>query len=130
MNTSAEDAGWIGYTPAGVPERWKDATPFAALPTRLRIGDMRAQQAAARSGLGLVLLPCFLCDPDPGLVRLSDPEFPRHQELWLLRHADARSNARVTALSEHIACGLRGLDPLLTGQTGQTVPAGSRPAST
>lgn len=124
------ETGWISFSAEGRPETWKQATPYPDLPTRLRIDDMRTQQAAACAGLGLTLLPCFLCDPDPGLVRVSEPDFPPFQQLWLLRHADARSNARVSALVDHIVAGMRGMAPLLTGQTGQTVLLGSGSAST
>ena len=112
--------GWISFSPHGAPETWKSKTPYPTLPTVLRCGDMRSQQAACRSGLGMALLPCFLCDPDPALVRLSDPECVPRQELWLLRHADARGNVRVRALTEHLVGSVARLSPLLLGETAKT----------
>ena len=110
-------AGWIGFTPVGQPEKWKRKTAFAALPTHVRMVDMRSQVAAMKAGMGISLLPCFLCDPDPDLRRISAVDFPSYQQLWLLRHADARHNARLRALSDHLFDGFRDLAPLLRGET-------------
>lgn len=115
-------AHWIGYTPYGEEERWKAETPFGDLPTMFRMEDMRSQQAACRLGLGLILLPCFVCDPDPGLVRVSEPDFPAFQRLWMLKHSDARSNGRVRAMTEHLRATFEEMKPLLRGQHGETVP--------
>ena len=113
----AQGAGWIGFTPVGQAETWKRKTGFAALPTHYRMADMRSQVTAMKAGMGISLLPCFLCDPDPDLRRISAVDFPSYQQLWLLRHADARNNARLKALSDHLYDGFRGLEPLLRGQT-------------
>lgn len=116
-------ARWISYTAFGEPERWKHETPFPDLPTYFRMEDMRTQQAACRRGLGIALLPCFLCDPDPGLVRISDPDFPPFQRLWLLKHADARSNGKVRALTSHLKHVMEEILPLLKGETGEAMQA-------
>ena len=116
------EGDWIGFTKPGVRETWKTETPFPEAATVLRMPDMRGQHLACRSGIGLALLPCFLCDPDPDLLRISAPEFPAYQTLWLLRHGDSLRNARVTALSEHLAAAFRTLLPLLQGKTRETDP--------
>ncbi|MQQ10292.1 LysR family transcriptional regulator [Epibacterium sp. SM1979] len=113
-------AGWISFSPDTSTEGWKKATPFAKLPTHLRILDMRAQQSSCRAGAGIVMLPCMLCDPDPELVRITEPEFVPRQDLWLLRHAELRDNVRVRALRDHIVGELPDLLPLLRGETAET----------
>ncbi len=115
-----EGAGWISFSPVDSPENWKKSTPFPHLPTHMRSADMRTQQIACRAGIGLVMLPCFLCDPDPALWRISAPEFVPRQDLWLLRHADMRGNARVRALGEYLVQSLPEIEPLLRGQTAET----------
>jgi DNA-binding transcriptional LysR family regulator len=65
----------------------------------LRCNSTAALQAAARAGVGVAVLPCFLADADPGLVRLDGPE-PVPHELWLLVHGDLRRTPRVRAVIE------------------------------
>ena len=114
------EAVWISYSPNSASEGWKDATPYKSLPTRLRSYDMRTQLVACRNGFGLALLPCFLCDPEPDLIRVSEPEIVPRQTLWLLRHADARENPRVRALTDFLHTALPRLYPLLKGENAKT----------
>jgi DNA-binding transcriptional LysR family regulator len=116
-----DDIGWISFSPEGSSEAWKKSTPFAKHPTVMRISDMRTQQIACRAGIGMVLLPCALCDPDPELARITDPEFVPRQDLWLLRHAELRDNARVRVLSDHLVHSLPRLMGLLRGDGGKTI---------
>lgn len=118
-NPNGQELGWISFSAPDDKEGWKKSTPYPNLPTHLRCADMRTQQIACRSGIGIVLLPCFLCDPDPDLCRVSEPEFVARQDLWLLRHSEMRKNARVRALSDHIVASISKLKPLLHGKTGK-----------
>ncbi len=116
-----DDIGWISFSPEGASEAWKNSTPFPRAPTIMRMRDMRTQQAACRAGIGMVLLPCVLCDADPNLVRISAPEFVPRQDLWLLRHAELRNNARVRALSDYLMRSLPSLAKAFSGETGTTI---------
>ncbi len=116
-----EDVGWISFSPSGSSESWKKSTPFPNHPTVMRISDMRTQQFACRAGIGLVLLPCVLCDQDPELVRITDPEFVPRQDLWLLRHAELRDNARVRVLSDHLVRSLPQLIGVYRGESAVTI---------
>ena len=120
-NLGSSDFGWISFSPPGDKEVWKKSTPYPDLKTHLRCADMRTQQIACRAGIGLVMLPCFLCDPDPELCRITEPEFASRQDLWLLRHSEMRKNARVRALSDHIVASIPTLTPLLHGKTKETL---------
>ena len=55
---------------------------------------------AVAGGIGHGLLPCFVADADPGLVRLSGAEPILYRELWMLIHPDARPLARVAATAD------------------------------
>jgi DNA-binding transcriptional LysR family regulator len=51
-------------------------------------------------GCGAALLPCFLGDPRPELVRLAYPVAELDTGLWILTHSDLRRSARVRAFME------------------------------
>ncbi len=59
-----------------------------------RSNSMLARAVALRDGIGIGLLPCFVGDTDPGLVRVG-PLMPQAAALWILIHRDLRSNALV-----------------------------------
>jgi molybdate transport repressor ModE-like protein len=61
-----------------------------------------ASTQAARAGMGVVCLPCFLGDPDPALIRLPDAPGAMMSELWALTHPDLRNTARVKALMTYL----------------------------
>lgn len=74
----------------------------AGRPVSFRSNDMAILQPAARAGLGVVLLPCFMADPDPGLRRWSGAA-PPNRGLWLAVHEDLRRLAAVRAVGDHLA---------------------------
>jgi DNA-binding transcriptional LysR family regulator len=63
--------------------------------------------AAARAGLGVAPLPCYLGDADPSLQRISAPIPEMAASLWLITHPDLRRVARVRALLDFAADFLR-----------------------
>ena len=67
-----------------------------------RSNDMSILQPAARAGLGVVLLPCFMADGDPSLRRWSNDK-PPNRGLWLAVHEDLRRSAAVRAVGDHLA---------------------------
>ncbi len=81
-------------------ERWLDQ--LAPQPRVVfRCNSTTALHAAARDGLGVVLLPCYIGDADPVLRRLDGPE-PPSQEIWLLVHGDLRRTPRVRAVIDWV----------------------------
>jgi DNA-binding transcriptional LysR family regulator len=67
-----------------------------------RSSSLVNQLGAARVGIGLAALPCYLADAEPGLRRLLPPIPALTRELWLITHEDLRHTARVRAFFEHI----------------------------
>lgn len=113
---------WICFTARGQPAPWKSDTDFPDAPDICYMSHMPAQLMACRTGMGLASLPCFLADPVPGLRRISRPDFPAFQTLWLLRHPDTRNNARLRLLADFLATRTRALAPFLQGASRDTQP--------
>jgi DNA-binding transcriptional LysR family regulator len=68
----------------------------------LRTSDLENQAAAARTGVGLAVLPDFLGDPDPLLARCPVPHKPVNRDVWLLVHRDLRHAPAVRAIIEFL----------------------------
>jgi DNA-binding transcriptional LysR family regulator len=77
----------------------------AAIPERAvvyRSSSLVNQLAAAKVGIGLAALPCYLADADPAVRRLMPPITELTRELWLITHQDLRHTARIRAFFDFI----------------------------
>jgi DNA-binding transcriptional LysR family regulator len=75
------------------------------------------QLVAAKAGLGLAILPCYLGDPEPELVRaLPEPVPDLARELWIVTHADLRRTARVRAFFDVVGEGIARQRDVLEGR--------------
>lgn len=81
----------------------------------VRASSLLALRAAARAGLGVAPLPCYLAEGDSALVRLGDPLPEMASALWLLTHPDLQRTARVRAILDFLAARLAKLRPILDG---------------
>lgn len=68
-----------------------------------RASSMLLLLAAARSGIGIACLPCYLGDSETVLTRVLDLPAEVGAELWLLRHPHHRDTARMRAFSEFMS---------------------------
>jgi DNA-binding transcriptional LysR family regulator len=72
-----------------------------------RTNSLVNQFIAAKAGIGLALLPCYLGDEDGDLARaLPEPVADLVGELWIVTHADLRRTARVRAFFDLVGEGL------------------------
>jgi DNA-binding transcriptional LysR family regulator len=85
-----------------------------------RANSVLALQVAARSGMGVAALPCYLADPDSGLRRLRPPLADMEVSLWLLTHPDLRRVARVRTVLDFVARSLARHRALIEGRKGRT----------
>ena len=69
---------------------------------RVRASRFSLQLEAIRAGAGLGILPCFVGDPDPALVRLTAPLAELSDSYWLLVHPDLKTVPRVRLLIDWI----------------------------
>jgi DNA-binding transcriptional LysR family regulator len=70
---------------------------------RLRADSIPAVLQAAAAGIGAAVLPLFAADRERDLRRVAAVLEQPRLRLWVLNHADVRENARVRALSRHLA---------------------------
>ncbi len=77
-------------------ERWiREVAPRRRVV--FRTNNTASIAAAARAGVGVGLLPRFVGEGDPALLRLDGP-VPAHHEMWLLVHGELRRTPRVAAV--------------------------------
>lgn len=50
-----------------------------------------------RTGCSIAVLPCFLGEKSPELIRLQEPDPSFNSDLWILAHPDIRRSARIHA---------------------------------
>lgn len=95
---------WVGWDETWVKRPVADQLTrlYPGREPVLRANSMQTQYAAARAGLGATLLPCFIGDTDPALVRLDAPLPNADRELWLLYHRDLKGSQRVQAMREFV----------------------------
>lgn len=70
---------------------------------------------AAKEGLGIAPIPCFLGDRDLTLKRLLKPPKELESELWLLIHPDLKYTARVRAFVDFLLESLQADKDLIEG---------------
>jgi len=115
--SKVDELGWIGWPGDDTRPNWVVESIFDAAPVRLRMNDLLTRHQAARAGLGLVRLPCFMGDPDPELVRLADDGVKETRELWVLTHPDLRNNARIRKCMSFFADTILAKRDLIEGKT-------------
>lgn len=71
-----------------------------------RSNSMLARLAAVREGIGVGMLPCFAADHEPSLQRIGSVPPDISSSLWIVMHADLRSNARLRTFVEFIHAAL------------------------
>ncbi|PKP91773.1 MAG: LysR family transcriptional regulator [Alphaproteobacteria bacterium HGW-Alphaproteobacteria-16] len=94
------DHRMIGYVPdiLYAPElRYHDEIPGAPEP-QLRSSSINAQHRMAAAGAGIAVLPCFIGDADPALVRVL-PDTVIRRSFWLVTHEETRHFPQVAAFS-------------------------------
>jgi DNA-binding transcriptional LysR family regulator len=81
----------------------------------LRTNSTFALHQAAVAGLGIALLPCFVGDPEPALIRVAGPTELPASDLWLVLHPDLRRVRRVRAVARFVETVIARSAALLAG---------------
>jgi len=96
---------WIGFDDSiahYAVARWLRAQTGRA-PPRVRFSSIAPMMQAVAEGLGVAILPIFAADRHAALTRLGAMLDQPRMKLWILTHPEMRENARVGALSRHLA---------------------------
>ncbi len=96
--TPREDLRWIAPVGAGLWPDWLENSPHPDVPIAIEIDDITARHRALVKGLGLGRGACFMADPEPNLVRLTEAPPVPQQDFWVLTHPDLRKAPRIRAL--------------------------------
>jgi DNA-binding transcriptional LysR family regulator len=80
-----------------------------------RSNSTSALVSAAAEGFGIALLPCYLADREPRLIRIWPDVPPWMQPLWMIHHEDLKGAARIRAVTGAIAEALRKEGSVLRG---------------
>ncbi|NEQ53070.1 MAG: LysR family transcriptional regulator [Leptolyngbya sp. SIO3F4] len=108
---------WIGWDCPGRLPDWVRQSEFPNLPVRGRFNNPLAQIAAARAGLGIIRIPCFLGDADPALQRVPPGKSHPCHDIWILTHKDLVSTVRIQTFMDFMADAFRHNRDLLEGRT-------------
>jgi DNA-binding transcriptional LysR family regulator len=100
----------------GIPD-WAHEGEVRTTEVPFRTPDAEAQIVAARQGIGITRLPCFVGDADPLLVRVPGTEPHMNGTLWLLTQGETRKTKRVRLFTEFVSRRLAAYAPLLAGLT-------------
>jgi DNA-binding transcriptional LysR family regulator len=107
--------GW-GADAHGIPSSDWLATLIAPEAWVYRSNSLINQFMAAKAGIGLAVLPCYLADPEPDLRRaIATPIPDLMRELWIVTHSDLRRTARVRAFFDVVGDGLAAERALFAG---------------
>lgn len=96
-DTHPENMQWLGWEDSVSYPQWVKESNFPSTPIFHQTDNILVQLEAARAGMGLTMLPCFMADPIPDLHRLGPASQASSScgDIWILTHQDLRSTARV-----------------------------------
>lgn len=105
---------WLGAECCGFHRTWTKQA-CSGSQHNFSVDDTLLTLAAIRQNLGVGILPCFMGDTDPELVRYCEPEPGWELGLWLLLHPDLRRTLRVLVFRDHMAEAIRAQKSLFNG---------------
>ncbi len=94
--------------------RWSDRVARLAT-VAIRCSSQADMLAAARAGLGICVLSCFVGDAHADLVRVAPNKIAGLSDMWLLAHPDLVDSPAVRAVTDFVAASARKDRDMLRG---------------
>jgi len=115
-------AEWKGHRVIGFADqasnaqlaRWNDAVTRQGTVV-MRCSSQGDMLAAARAGIGISALSCFVAESYPDLVRVAPQKLASVADLWLLAHPDLVELPAVRAVVDFVAARARADRAMLRG---------------
>ena len=111
-----EQQNWIGWTDKQRRPIGKIAREYPRFSSKHKIANGKLQALATRYGMGIGILPCFIGDIDPELVRIPPYTSEAKYDLWVLSHPDLRKNAKIQTFVRFMTAFVQGKQALLEGK--------------
>ncbi len=105
---------WIGWDTA-TDDRWIKKSTFPDIAIHHLLPDAMSQLAAIKAGLGITILPCFMCDVESDLQRVPPATVIPAWDIWLLTHKDLRDTTRIKTFMSFMTDAIRRHSNALTG---------------
>lgn len=111
-----KSVAWLLGPNETAPTDWEPGDGIRMGSTPIRFAEMQSQFEAVRAGMGVSLLPCFLGDADPMLVRVPGSAVSHIGDVWLLTHSDTRRTKRVRLLCDQVRTAMQGFAARMAGR--------------
>ncbi len=86
---------WLGWSDNMRRPIGKIAREYPRFDSKHKIMSGSLQVKACELGFGIAVLPCFLGDPNPNLVRIPPFITEAKYDLWILLHPDLKKNTKL-----------------------------------
>lgn len=116
VDSAPERLEWIGWNDTITNPQWVRESPYPDAVVRHRVPNTMAHLEAARNGMGICMLPCFIGDTERTLRRLPPGHAEPDREIWLMTHEDLRRTARVRRFMDFIVEAILAKKDLLEGR--------------
>lgn len=114
-STPRDQLRWIAPLSAGLWPDWLESSPFPEAPVAMQIDDIVTRHHALVKGLGLARGACFMADPEPDVIRLTDDAPIPQQDFWVLTHPDLRHTPRIRAVMDFLIEAMKSKEDLVLG---------------
>lgn len=99
---SDSSAQLIGWGELGKESPIFNDSTLRHLSISCRMNHSAMQLEAAKQSMGITLLPCFIADKEPTLVRVPKCEPEIKHDIWMLSKSEQREVARLRAFKERL----------------------------